>query len=132
MNNTVPDMMDPNSIPNCIWYPEVATQDTYRQLVRKYPKMRYHVGRACAVAGYTELYRELGLLPDVFIAEEARECSNDNIFEDIMGAPARYAVMDDYTRTVNLVNPKLGAFLNGDTAPSSWLSPRTRSNPRFA
>jgi hypothetical protein len=33
--------------------------------------MRYQVGRACAAAGYFDLYKELDLLPDVSIAEEA-------------------------------------------------------------
>ncbi|KAB5571727.1 hypothetical protein GE09DRAFT_1282248 [Coniochaeta sp. 2T2.1] len=42
-------------------------------LARRYPQMRYQVGRACAVAGYTDLYKELGLLPDITIAEEAQD-----------------------------------------------------------
>jgi hypothetical protein len=69
------------------------------------------------------LYLELDLLPDVTIAEEAREAGEINnsegstaIFRHIMGHPLRHRVMDDYTRTVNLDNPEAGACLNGDTA----------------
>ena len=52
------------------WYPEVASEDTYRELVQRYPEMRYQV-ESCAVAVYTELYRELDLLPRLHIDEEA-------------------------------------------------------------
>lgn len=34
--------------------------------------MRYRVGRACAVAGYSTLYKEVDLLSDIAITEEAR------------------------------------------------------------
>lgn len=114
-------MNSPDEMPYCVWYPGLATEDTYRSLARRYPALRYQVGRACAVAGYTALYFELDLLPEVSIAEEARESGNDGstaIFEHIMSQPIRYAVMDDYERTVNLVNPRAGACLNGDTAIS--------------
>lgn len=39
--------------------------------------MRYQVGRACAAAGYVDLYQELSLLPDVFMAEEAHESGTE-------------------------------------------------------
>jgi hypothetical protein len=51
------------------------------------------VGRACAVAGYADLYGELGLLPDVSIADEARE-TRDSVGAGSFGSdcvePARY------------------------------------------
>ncbi|KAF9872428.1 hypothetical protein CkaCkLH20_09925 [Colletotrichum karsti] len=122
MSNTVPDMPVTNTRPYCIWYPDLASEDTYRELARRYPEMGYHVGRACAVAGYTELYHKLGLLPDVSIAEEARDNNSSDIFEFIMGHDIKYAVMDDYTRTVNLKTPKPGAILNCDTAVHSSLA----------
>ncbi|KAF4843337.1 hypothetical protein CGCSCA4_v008134 [Colletotrichum siamense] len=84
--------------------------------------MRYHVGRACAVAGYKTLYDELDLLPDVSIAEEARDNRHMDIFDAIVNQPVRYAVMNDYTRTVELDNPRAGACLNGDTAVRSSLN----------
>lgn len=71
-------------MPYCIRYPEIATEDTYRRLARRYPSMAYHVGRACAVAGYLGLYKELNILPDTHIAEEARECGNIDIYNYIM------------------------------------------------
>nr|XP_036575157.1 uncharacterized protein CTRU02_14883 [Colletotrichum truncatum]KAF6781684.1 hypothetical protein CTRU02_14883 [Colletotrichum truncatum] len=121
MSNTIPDISSEAVKPYCIWYPDTATEETYRALASRYPDMRYHVGRACAVAGYKTLYDELDLLPDVSIAEEARDNGHDDIFETITSQPARYAVMNDYTRTVNLESPTVVVGLNGDTAVRSSL-----------
>lgn len=124
MSDIIPAGLDPNdkeTTPYCIWYPDVASEETYGELARRYPELRYHVGRACAVAGYTGLYRRLGLLPDVSIAEEARDNGSTEIFEDIVSSPVRYRVMDDYTLSVNLSNPISPAFLNADTAVRSTL-----------
>lgn len=129
-------MRDKASYPYCIWYPDVASEDTYRKLAAAYPDMRYQVGRACAVAGYAQLYRELDLLPDPCIAEEAREAGRANegsrqIFEQIMAAPVRYSVMNDYELTVALERPKPGAFLNADTAVFATLAGRERFGDGF-
>ncbi|POR34342.1 Hypothetical protein TPAR_09742 [Tolypocladium paradoxum] len=123
MSNLVPgpedmDDADKTRQPYCIWYPDFASEDTYRQVAMRFPSMRYQVGRACAAAGFVSLYTELELLPDVSIAEEAREGRTEGggiIFETIMAAPCRYNVMDDYTLTINAENPHAPAFLNGDT-----------------
>lgn len=50
-----PEGMDesgPTRHPYCIWNPDIAAEDTYRQLVQRFPSMRYQVGCACAAAGY--------------------------------------------------------------------------------
>lgn len=120
MSNEIPDIANPEHAPYCIWHPDVASESTYRSLAQRYPHMRYQVARACAVAGYTDLYRELDVLPEVHVAEEARDNGNLVLFGDIMAAPARYSVMNDYDRTVNADNPRV-AFLNGDTAVRSTL-----------
>ncbi|KAK3938334.1 hypothetical protein QBC46DRAFT_441086 [Diplogelasinospora grovesii] len=125
MSNRIPDM-SPDSdfagdMPYCIWHPEVATEDTYRRLVQRYPAMAYQVARACAVAGYTDLYRELDILPEVHVAEEARANGSTAIFELIMAEPVRYKIMDDYTRTVCLHAPTAPAYLNGDTCVRPML-----------
>ncbi|KAJ0163182.1 hypothetical protein CTA2_3383 [Colletotrichum tanaceti] len=112
-----------SEVTHCIWYPDVATEDTYREVVRRYPEMRYQVSRACAVAGYKTLLDELDLLPDVSIAEEARDNGHTDIFEAIVAQPVRYAVMNDYTRSVDLQNPRPGACLTGDAAVRSSLQP---------
>ncbi|KAJ4424531.1 hypothetical protein N0V82_000855 [Gnomoniopsis sp. IMI 355080] len=124
MSNVVPDMFTDDVKPHCIWYPDVADEDTYRQLAG-----RYHVARACAVAGYDTLYLELDILPDVSIAEEARDNSSANagsaaILYAIAGQPVCYSVMDDYSRSVNLHTPRFPAFMNGDTAVRSSLDVR--------
>lgn len=128
MSNRIPDINDISQVPYCIWYPEVAREDTYRSLVERYPFMKYQVGRACAVAGYTSLYRELDLLPDVGIAEEAQDNKSNGrsglIFDDIMSKTTLYSVMNDYTRSINLDQPKRDAYLNADTAVRSSLTNR--------
>ena len=126
MSNVIPDVVDHYEMPYCIWYPDVAREDTYRQLAAKYPGMCYQVGRACAVANYVGLYKELGLLPDVHIAEEARDNNAMKIYNLIMTSDVKYDVMDDYTRTVNLESPKAGVHLNGDTAVRSLLEIKQR------
>lgn len=140
MSNRIPDMdvvNDPDSVPYCIWYPDVAREDTYWDLARRYPQMRYQVGRACAVAGYSALYRELNLLPDISTAEEAQDSvmrgqrkdrgaghgGSAEIFQHIVEQPVRWRVMDDYTKTVEIDNPQPARNygLNGDTAVVSTL-----------
>ncbi|DAA79024.1 TPA_exp: Uncharacterized protein A8136_2809 [Trichophyton benhamiae CBS 112371] len=125
MSNVIPgpedmDDTDRTRHPYCIWNPDIAAEDTYRQLAQRFPSMRYQVGRACAAAGYDGLYAELDLLPDVSIAEEARESETPGgqaIFKMIMAAPYRYAIMNDYDLSINLdsKDPGAPAFLNGHT-----------------
>jgi hypothetical protein len=125
MSNIVPDGLDGleyNARPYCIWHPDIAGEDTYRQLAHRYPSMRYQVGRACAAAGYIDLYRELDLLPDISIAEEAREGDvntegGNKIYQLIMSSPLKYAVMDDFERFVHddIDKTQGPAFLKGDT-----------------
>lgn len=93
--------------------------------------MIYQVGRACAVAGYTDLYHELPMiLPEVHIAEEARECKKMAIYNLIMAQPKKYNLMNDYERTVSSIEEvgvQAGAFLNGDTAVRRLLEIKQRS-----
>ncbi|EWC44904.1 hypothetical protein DRE_00963 [Drechslerella stenobrocha 248] len=124
MSNEIPEIESVESTPYCIWYPETATEDTYRSLAARYPQLRYNVGRACAVAGYTALYQELNLLPDISIAEEAFDNGHLEIYNLITSSPVRYAVMDDYTLTVDTDSPRAPAFLNCDTAVRSYLAYR--------
>lgn len=129
MGNIIPLMTEETEFPYCIWYPDVATEATYRELVQRYPNMAYQVGRACAVAGYVDLYKELDILPEVHIAEEARSAGSMVIYNDIMAKPVRYAVMHDYTRTIS-PTPRFGAALNDDTAVCSSLA--IKQEVRFA
>lgn len=125
MSDIIPDMENHDVQPYCIWYPDLASEATYRLLASRYPCMRYQVGRACAVAGYAALFEELRLLPDISICEEARESQNEGskaIYDRISNQPVRYAVMNDYERSVNEADSKPGAHLNGDTATLSCLS----------
>ncbi|KAL4723613.1 hypothetical protein ACLX1H_009253 [Fusarium chlamydosporum] len=80
---------------------------------------------ACAVGGYTELYKELDLLPDVAMAEEARDNlpQSKDIYDLLMDEPSLYRVMDDYNICL-LDKPQPGAFLNGDTCVRSTLDKR--------
>lgn len=124
MNDIVPDMdtAKPETLPYCIWYPDVASEQTYREVAGRYPQLRYQVARACAVAGYDTLYQELDVLPEVAVAEEARTSftgEQSKIFQLIMKSPVRYRVMDDYEKRI-IPNPQHG-FLNADTATVAEL-----------
>lgn len=125
MSNEIPDIATDDVRPYCFWHPNTASEETYRQLAKRYPEMAYSVGRACAVAGYDRLYHELDILPEISIAEEARAASakpgSKSIFDHIMRLPVCYAVLDDYTRSVNHQNPRSPALMNGDTAVRSTL-----------
>lgn len=90
MSNIIPDMQDPATEPYCIWYLEPVSEETHRELARRYPSIHYQVGRAYAATWYTDLYNELDLLPDVSIAEESRNAAEDtDIYKIIMSAPQR-------------------------------------------
>ncbi|KAJ4250228.1 hypothetical protein NW762_012043 [Fusarium torreyae] len=118
MSNDIPERMEEVEQPYCIWYPDLASEETYRNLASRFPNMRYQVGRACAVAGHHALYQELHLLPDVSIAEEARESEEKGgklIYDEIMSAQFRYAVMNDCQREIEAEFCKSPAYLNGDT-----------------
>ncbi len=115
MSEIIPDLSSPDEVAYCIWHPVTASEETYRRLAQRYPYLVYQVARACAVAGYTELYHELEVLPDVHIAEEARECGNLAMYEAIVCQPVRYTIMNDYTRTVDF-DSRQPANLNGDTS----------------
>ena len=66
-----------------------------------------------------QLYQELELLPDVHIAEEARECGNLAIYNAIRSQAVRYSIMDDYMLSVDVDN-RQPAHLNADTAVK-WM-----------
>ncbi|KAJ0419521.1 hypothetical protein BJY00DRAFT_313910 [Aspergillus carlsbadensis] len=106
--------------------------ETLKQLLAAYPDnllLRYQVGRACAAGGYFDLYVELGLLPDVAIAEEARDSQAGRaIYETIMKAPVRYAYMDDYNRCL-WPESLAGTYLNGDTCVRSMLDQKLPIGP---
>lgn len=123
MSDRIPEMKTPSEIPYCIWFPQVASEDTYRQLACRYPSMKYQIGRACAVAGYNDLYHQLGLLPEVHIAEEARDAGSMEIFNSILEADTKYDIMDDYRLHGTLSENRLPnkGHLNGDTAVRSTL-----------
>lgn len=137
MSNQVPEedmIRDEQARPYCIWHPDVATEQAYRALVDWYPEMKYQAARACAVAGYADLYRELDVLPDISVAEEARGNTKSpgaqKIYESIMATPTRYNVMDDYTLTIS-ASPRPGAQLNADTALVSSLKETERHSTDF-
>ncbi|KAJ5096801.1 hypothetical protein N7456_007522 [Penicillium angulare] len=99
MSNIIPDIKGPRTEPYCIWYPDLASSETYRTV---------------PVAG-------------VSIAEEAREVDkNAEIYRIIMSAPQRYIVMDDFTRSVNLETPQTLACLKGNMKPAWALDQRRR------
>ncbi|KAJ4378726.1 hypothetical protein N0V86_005597 [Didymella sp. IMI 355093] len=125
MNNRIPDMHEPDEFPYCIWHPKIPTKDTCQELLHRYPQLNYQIGRVCAVAGYTDVYHSLALLPEVHIAEEARDANNLDIYNVITAQPAKYAVFDDYSRTYTPSSPR-PSLINGDTCVRSMLEIKQR------
>jgi hypothetical protein len=121
MSNTVPNISASDEFPYCIWYPDLPSRETLIEVAARYPEMRYQVGRTCAIAGYFDVYQSLNLLPEVAIAEEARESENVDIYEDILKAHVKWRVFDDFTGTLHCSDPR-PAKLNGDTCIRTWLS----------
>ncbi|KAL4783390.1 hypothetical protein BJX76DRAFT_368422 [Aspergillus varians] len=130
MSGIIPTISEPDEMPYCIWHPDVPSKDTLRALVQRYPYMLYHAARACAVTGYMDLYKELDPLPEVHVAEEAGYASiqknskgSQEIYQNILSHPVKYAIMNDYKRTVD-VDARRISPLNGDTAVCSSLEGR--------
>lgn len=138
MSGVIPTISHPDETPYCIWHPDIPTEQTLRALVQRYPDMMYHAARACAIAGYFDLYKELSPLPEVHVAEEASHAGvqtsnrgSQEIARHIISQPVKYAIMNDYTRTVDIANPRM-ACLNGDTAVYSSLAGRRQyQEPRY-
>ncbi|KAK3500466.1 uncharacterized protein B0T23DRAFT_372221 [Neurospora hispaniola] len=128
MSSKLPQVEKEEEFPYCFWHPDLPSEQTLRQLLARYgetrPAIRYQIGRVCAMAGYTALYDELDLLPEVAIAEEARDSSapgSKAIYESIMRQPARYSIMDDYALKIRTEDPRPGAFLMGNTCTRQTL-----------
>ncbi|KAJ5637370.1 hypothetical protein N7490_007249 [Penicillium lividum] len=107
-------------------------KETLYSPVQQYPDMLYHAARACAVARYSDLYQELDPLPEVHVAEEAGYASaqrsnngSQQIYQHILSQPVKFAIMNDYTRTVDVAGRRV-ASLNGDTAVYSSLTARSK------
>ena len=136
MSGIIPTML-PEEVPYCFWYPDIPKEETLRALLQQYPDLLYQVARACAVAGYLDLYKELDVLPEVHVAEEAGYAAiqrnskgSQEIYNLIISQPIKFKIMDDYTCTVKTVGRQV-AFLNGDTAVYSSLTVRSKySSPR--
>ena len=129
MSGVIPTLTSPEDTPYCIWHPDVPSEETLRALVQKYPGLLYHAARACAVGGYFDLYKELDPLPEVHVAEEAgyaaaemgqNKTGSQEIYQYILSQPIKYAIMNDYKRTVGIDGRRI-APLNGDTAVYSSL-----------
>jgi hypothetical protein len=127
-NEEIPDLNNPEEVPYCIWYPSVPDRDTCRKLIAQYPRMKYQVGRVCAVANYDDLYKELDILPEVGIAEEARENGSEAIYSAIVKQPVKYAVFDDYSRSLVLENPPV-SLINGNTCVTALLELKQSFRP---
>ncbi|ODA81830.1 hypothetical protein RJ55_00335 [Drechmeria coniospora] len=121
MSNQIPEMKGTEEMPYCIWHPSVPSEETLRRLDSRYPQMRYQIGRACAVAGYTALFMSLDILPEVAIAEEARAAGSLAILQHIMDQTLKWKVFDDYTGTLSTPIP---SHLNGDTICCELLNYR--------
>lgn len=55
MSNVIPAMSSPEEFPYCIWYPDTATENTYRELSLRYPSIALF--RASTVFSMLEVSR---------------------------------------------------------------------------
>jgi hypothetical protein len=106
MSGIIPETNEPEDIPYCIWHPNVPSQETLRTLIQRYPHLVYHAARACAIAGYVDLYKELDVLPEVHVVEEASYASAERKNEDskaiyqlIVSQHVKFAVFNDSMTT---------------------------------
>ncbi|CAL5872077.1 uncharacterized protein PFLUO_LOCUS6334 [Penicillium psychrofluorescens] len=130
MSGIIPEMNNPEDVPYCIWHPDVPSQETLRALIQRYPHLVYHAAWACAIAGYIDVYKELDVLPEVHVAEEAsyacaerKNEGSEAIYQLIVSQHVKFAVFNDYNRTVDISNPRV-ASCNGNTAVYSSLAAR--------
>lgn len=72
-------------VPNvyCIWYPELPTEETCRQLYFLHPEMKYQVVCVCVHKAYNALFKELNILPDEGLLTLAEENNNFQLVEYI-------------------------------------------------
>jgi hypothetical protein len=63
-------------LPYCIWYPDLASEHTYRELAHRQPRMKAAVARACIIAGYKGLFTQLDVKPDPGLMAEARSVAD--------------------------------------------------------
>lgn len=68
----------------CIWFPEVASEETYRTLYQMYPHLTCLIARACAVGNYLNLYKETGLFPEQHVLDEARALNHQDFVDYIV------------------------------------------------
>lgn len=132
MSGIIPTISQPEETPYCIWYPEVLEEDTLRALAQRYPDKLYEAARACAVAGYIDLYKELDPLLEVHVAEETgytsmqkSSNSSEQIYHHLLSQPVKFEIMNNYTRTVNIARRQV-ASLTGDTVAYSSLTARSK------
>lgn len=118
MSGEIPQMDTLEEMPYCIWHPDFPPEQSLYKLADQYPNMHYQIGRVCAIAGYTNLYKTLDILPEIAIAEEARE-SSPEIYQLITHELVKWKVFDDYTGTISKPTP---AYLNEDTVLLKELS----------
>jgi hypothetical protein len=71
-----------NEIPYCIWHPQVATADTYIDLARRRPSMKFQAARACIVVDYQTAYQELHPGYEPALWEEAKSSPNPFDLQD--------------------------------------------------
>lgn len=80
MNN---DLSHVNDRVYCIWYPELPSEETCREIVRKHPQLLYQVARVCTIANYTMLFKQLTVLPDYSLIESAKRHKSDIIYYNL-------------------------------------------------
>ncbi|KAL6230844.1 hypothetical protein BDW75DRAFT_57515 [Aspergillus navahoensis] len=137
MNNDLSRIFSkPDTAPDCIWYPTLASPGTYRELAKRMPQMAGRVARACIVGNFERTYRDLpDFKPTEPMMREAMEGCNPFFLEDLRRRAVEhgidpYSSSDDHRYACDVIYPtvrqfheistgrldkKLGAFSVGGT-----------------
>lgn len=92
MSNRIPDMRALTT--SRIAYRIPASQATFQELLQRCSQMAYFVGRVCAIAGDTDMYRERDLHPEGYNAEESYDDGGLTVINALISQPIKYRVLN--------------------------------------
>lgn len=94
-----------------------------------YPHLDYAIARACAIAGYTELYRSLNVLPELHILCEAQEAGSKAIEDQILPYETLYDAFSDECSF--LCDPRPTKYIRGLVATKEGMEDLYRDKRQY-
>ncbi|KAJ5787498.1 hypothetical protein N7457_002488 [Penicillium paradoxum] len=87
MSGIIPTISALDEAPYCILHPDVSSEDALRALVHRYPYMIYHAVHVAEQAGHASIQKT--------------SKGSQEIYWHMLSHPAKFAVINDYKRTVD-------------------------------